>query len=83
MHVFTAEPENKSHDKVVLFQGYAFVPKGDDEALKEAVYRRGPLAVSLDAGHRSFRFYSHGQRCSSLSVCTCSGQCSCPGCILL
>ncbi|KAL3135552.1 hypothetical protein ABBQ38_006030 [Trebouxia sp. C0009 RCD-2024] len=42
------------------FKGYAFVPQGDDEALKEAVYSRGPLAVSLDAGHPSFRFYSHG-----------------------
>ena len=42
-------------------QGYAFVPEGDEEALKEAVYSRGPLAVSLDASHRSLRFYSHGE----------------------
>lgn len=42
------------------FKGYAFVPEGDEEALKEAVYSRGPVAVSLDASHRSFRFYSHG-----------------------
>ncbi len=42
-------------------QGYAFVPEGDEEALKEAVYSRGPVAVSLDASHRSFRFYSHGR----------------------
>lgn len=48
----------------MLLQGYAFVPQGDDEALKEAVYSRGPLAVSLDAGHPSFRFYSHG-RCAA------------------
>lgn len=45
-----------------MLQGYAFVPEGDEEALKEAVYSRGPLAVSLDAGHPSFRFYSHGKR---------------------
>jgi len=44
-----------------LVQGYAFVPEGDEEALKEAVYSRGPIAVSLDASHRSFRFYSHGR----------------------
>ena len=37
------------------------MPEGDEEALKEAVYSRGPLAVSLDAGHPSFRFYSHGK----------------------
>ena len=42
-------------------QGYAFVPEGDEEALKEAVYSRGPTAVSIDASHRSFRFYSHGK----------------------
>ena len=46
-------------------QGYAFVPEGDEEALMETVFSRGPLAVSLDAGHPSFRFYSHGEFCSS------------------
>lgn len=45
----------------MFLQGYAFVPEGDEEALKEAVYSRGPMAVSLDASHRSFRFYSHGK----------------------
>ena len=41
-------------------QGYAFVPEGDEAALREAVYSRGPVAVSIDAAHKSFRFYSHG-----------------------
>ena len=40
--------------------GYAFVPAGDDEALREAVYSRGPLQVSIDAAARGFRFYSSG-----------------------
>ena len=40
--------------------GYAFVPAGDDEALKEAVYSRGPLQVSIDAAAKGFRFYSSG-----------------------
>ena len=51
---------------MLLVQGYAFVPEGDEEALKEAVYSRGPVAVSLDASHRSFRFYSHGRACSTI-----------------
>ncbi len=56
---------------MLLVQGYAFVPEGDEEALKEAVYSRGPVAVSLDASHRSFRFYSHGRACSITLVLTC------------
>ena len=42
-------------------QGYSFVPAYDDEALKEALYSRGPLATSIDASQPSFRFYSHGE----------------------
>lgn len=42
-------------------QGYAIVPEGDEEALKEAVYSKGPVAVSIDAAHPGFRFYSHGK----------------------
>ena len=41
-------------------KGYAFVPAGDDEALIEAVYSRGPLQVSINAAAKGFRFYSSG-----------------------
>ena len=41
-------------------QGYAYVPPHDDEALMEAVYSRGTIAVSLDASQPSFRFYASG-----------------------
>lgn len=41
-------------------QGYAYVPPKDDEALMEAVYSRGTIAVSLDASQPSFRFYASG-----------------------
>ena len=44
-----------------LWQGYSYVPPGDDEALMEAVYSRGPIAVSLDASQPGFRFYSEGK----------------------
>lgn len=41
-------------------QGYAYVPPEDDEALMEAVYSRGTIAISLDASQPSFRFYASG-----------------------
>jgi hypothetical protein len=41
-------------------QGYAYVPPHDDDALMEAVYSRGTIAVSLDASQPSFRFYASG-----------------------
>lgn len=41
-------------------QSYTNVTSGDAEALKLALYKNGPVAVSIDASHRSFVFYSHG-----------------------
>ncbi|CAL1584445.1 unnamed protein product [Knipowitschia caucasica] len=41
-------------------QSYTNVTSGDAEALKVALFKHGPVAVSIDAGHRSFVFYSHG-----------------------
>uniref|UniRef100_A0A6Q2XRF9 Peptidase C1A papain C-terminal domain-containing protein n=1 Tax=Esox lucius TaxID=8010 RepID=A0A6Q2XRF9_ESOLU len=41
-------------------QSYTNVTSGDAEALKLALFKHGPVAVSIDAGHRSFVFYSHG-----------------------
>lgn len=36
------------------------IPEGNEKAVMEAVYSRGPLAISLDASHDSFRFYASG-----------------------
>ena len=36
------------------------VPAHDDEALMEAVYSRGPMAITIDAAQPGFRFYSGG-----------------------
>ena len=36
------------------------VPESDEKAVMEALYSRGPLAVSLDASHKSFSFYASG-----------------------
>ena len=52
---------SSAHMSSSCMQGYAIVPEDDEVALKEAVYSRGPLAVSIDAAHPSFRFYSHGE----------------------
>ncbi|XP_010767912.1 digestive cysteine proteinase 2-like, partial [Notothenia coriiceps] len=41
-------------------KSYTNVTSGDAEALKLALFKNGPVAVSIDAGHRSFVFYSHG-----------------------
>ncbi|XP_030644895.1 digestive cysteine proteinase 1 [Chanos chanos] len=39
---------------------YTNVTSGDLEALKVALLKHGPAAVSIDASHRSFTFYSNG-----------------------
>uniref|UniRef100_A0A8C5EXA4 Digestive cysteine proteinase 2-like n=1 Tax=Gouania willdenowi TaxID=441366 RepID=A0A8C5EXA4_GOUWI len=41
-------------------QSYTNVTSGDANALKLALFKNGPVAVSIDAAHRSFVFYSHG-----------------------
>ncbi|XP_031595963.1 digestive cysteine proteinase 2-like [Oreochromis aureus] len=41
-------------------QSYTNVTSGDQLALKMALFKNGPVAVSIDASHRSFVFYSHG-----------------------
>ena len=46
----------------LTMQGYSYVPPHDDEALMEAVYSRGTIAISLDASQPSFRFYASGGR---------------------
>ena len=39
---------------------YVNVTSGDEEALKMAIVNNGPVAVGIDAAHKSFSFYSHG-----------------------
>lgn len=41
-------------------QSYTNVTSGSADALKVALFKNGPVAVSIDASHRSFVFYSHG-----------------------
>ncbi|XP_033013777.1 digestive cysteine proteinase 1-like [Lacerta agilis] len=41
-------------------KGYVNVTSGNRTALKAAIYKHGPVSVSIDASHRSFSFYSSG-----------------------
>lgn len=50
----------KTIDKVATAKGYSRVPQYNDDALREAVYSRGALAISIDASQDSFTFYSEG-----------------------
>lgn len=45
---------------VAHFKGYATVKKRDEVALMWAVWRHGPVAISIDASQPTFRFYSEG-----------------------
>lgn len=45
---------------VAKLSGYTNVTSGDTVALKAAIFKFGPAAVSIDASHRSFAFYSNG-----------------------
>ncbi|XP_076864996.1 digestive cysteine proteinase 2 [Brachyhypopomus gauderio] len=45
---------------VARVKSYTNVTSGDVEALKVALFKQGPIAVGIDAAHRSFTFYSNG-----------------------
>ncbi|NWT04228.1 CYSP2 proteinase, partial [Mionectes macconnelli] len=45
---------------VAPLTGYARVAPGSAEALKAALVKHGPVAVNIDASHKSFAFYANG-----------------------
>ncbi|XP_013921030.1 PREDICTED: digestive cysteine proteinase 2-like [Thamnophis sirtalis] len=50
---------NETH-LVSKLSGYVNVTSGNTTALKAAIYKHGPVSVSIDASHRTFSFYSNG-----------------------
>ncbi|NXP47882.1 CYSP2 proteinase, partial [Heliornis fulica] len=45
---------------VAQLAGYASVEPGSATALKAALLKHGPVAVNIDASHKSFAFYANG-----------------------
>ncbi|NXJ06677.1 CYSP1 proteinase, partial [Odontophorus gujanensis] len=45
---------------VAPLAGYVTVEPGSAEALKAALFKHGPIAVNIDASHKSFAFYANG-----------------------
>lgn len=45
---------------VATMRGYVDIPSGDERKLQEAIATIGPISVSIDGSHRSFKKYSSG-----------------------
>lgn len=60
---------------VAQFKGFASVKKRDELSLMYAVWKHGPVAISLDASQPSFKFYSEGvykeKKCLTKKVRAC------------
>ncbi|CAD7080372.1 unnamed protein product [Hermetia illucens] len=49
-----------SASKLIPITGYVRLPSNDKRALKVAIFKRGPIAVTIDTSPRSFQFYESG-----------------------
>ncbi|KAF5282973.1 hypothetical protein FQA39_LY04844 [Lamprigera yunnana] len=57
----TGEECKRKKDNVAAnIKGYSLVEEGNDEALKEALVKYGPIPVGINAGFESFQFYGGG-----------------------
>lgn len=45
---------------VAPIKGFVNVTSGNENALKVALFKNGPISVAIDASRRTFSFYSHG-----------------------
>ncbi|CAH2009943.1 unnamed protein product [Acanthoscelides obtectus] len=46
--------------KVAPIKGWVNVTSNDENALRLAIFKHGPISVAIDASHRTFSFYSNG-----------------------
>lgn len=46
--------------KVAKITGWVNVTSNNENALKLAIVKHGPVSVAIDASHRTFSFYSNG-----------------------
>ncbi len=64
--------------KAAWFKGYQSIPPRNDGALMEALWRHGPLAVSICASGKLFKFYGQGvyddPTCGSSLVSALNGE---------
>ncbi|KAL4708925.1 hypothetical protein ACJJTC_014953 [Scirpophaga incertulas] len=45
---------------VTSIKGWVNVTTNDEKALRLAIFKNGPISISIDASHKSFSFYSNG-----------------------
>jgi Papain family cysteine protease len=60
--VFQAQKSCRFNPKIsdVQISGYVELDGGSELKLQGALTKVGPISVSIDASHRSFRFYGSG-----------------------
>jgi len=46
--------------KTAKITGYVNVTSGDEDALRLAIVKKGPISVAIDASHKSLSFYANG-----------------------
>ncbi|XP_008329715.1 cathepsin S-like [Cynoglossus semilaevis] len=60
---YTGKPGKCMYDpqhRAANCSSYVLLPEGDEDALKDALVKIGPISVAIDASRSKFAFYRHG-----------------------